>query len=286
MRKLILLLPLFIIGCDAAIENNELIRLNEEKQVLEDEVGRKDSIIYVIISSFNDIEDNLQTIKEKQGVISLNTMGDIESESTRRERIIGDMHMINEMLEENKKKVRDFSWRINSLVKDQKAANIKLADFQKMIDRLTLMVEAKDAEISVLKNDLLSMNMSLDSLALAYDIQGIVVEEQAIALNTGFFCYGTFKELEGRGVITKKGGFIGIGKTEQLKQDFNTEYFTQIDITETESIDLFSKEAKVLTTHPSDSYKLEGDDESVDKLIILDPVKFWSASKYLVVIVD
>ena len=286
MRKLILLLPLFIIGCDAAIENNELIRLNEEKQVLEDEVGRKDSIIYVIISSFNDIEDNLQTIKEKQGVISLNTMGDIESESTRRERIIGDMHMINEMLEENKKKVRDFSWRINSLVKDQKAANIKLADFQKMIDRLTLMVEAKDAEISVLKNDLLSMNMSLDSLALAYDIQGIVVEEQAIALNTGFFCYGTFKELEGKGVITKKGGFIGIGKTEQLRQDFNTEYFTQIDITETESIDLFSKEAKVLTTHPSDSYKLEGDDESVDKLIILDPVKFWSASKYLVVIVD
>ena len=286
MRKFILLLPLFMIGCDAAMENNEIIRLNEEKQVLQDDLGRKDSIIFLIVQSFNDIEDNLQTIKEKQGAISLNTSGDIETESSRSERIIEDMQMINEIMEENKKKVRDFSWKINSLVKEQKAANIKLADFQKMIDKLTAMVAAKDAEIAALKNDLLSMNMSLDSLVLAYDIQGFVVEEQAMALNTGFFCYGTFKELEEKGVITKKGGFIGIGKTEQLKQDFNTDYFTQIDITERETIDLFSKKANVLTSHPSDSYKLEGDDESVDKLVILDPVRFWSASKYLVVVVE
>ena len=59
MRKFILLLPLFIIGCDAAIENNEIIRLNEEKQALQDDLERKDSIIFVIVQSFNDIEDNL-----------------------------------------------------------------------------------------------------------------------------------------------------------------------------------------------------------------------------------
>ena len=133
---------------------------------------------------------------------------------------------------------------------------------------------------------LLRSKMTLDSLALAYDIQGIVLEEQAISLNMGFFCYGTFKELESKGVITKKGGFIGIGKTEQLKQDFNTDYFTQIDITETQSIDLFSKEAKILTSHPTDSYELVGDEDSVDKLVILDPIRFWSASKYPVVIVE
>ena len=287
MRKLLLLLlPLFFIGCESATENNEVIRLNEEKQALIDDLGRKDSIIYVIVQSFNDIEDNLATIKQKQGVISINTSGDAETEISRRERIIEDMQMINEIMEENRKKVRDFTWKINSLVKEQKSANTKLADFQKMIDRLTAMVEAKDVEIATLKSDLLTMNMSLDSLALAYDIQGIVVEEQALSLNTGFFCYGTFKELEEKGVITKKGGFIGIGKTEQLKQDFNTDYFTQIDITETQSIDLFSKKANVLTSHPSDSYELEGDEDSIEKLIIIDPIKFWSASKYLVIIVE
>jgi len=116
MRNLIFLLPLFIIGCDAAIDNNEIVRLNDEKQALKEEVGRKDSIIFVIVQSFNDIEDNLQTIKEKQGMISIHTSGDIESEISRRERIINDMQMINEILEENKKKVRDFTWKINSLV--------------------------------------------------------------------------------------------------------------------------------------------------------------------------
>ncbi|MBL4754099.1 MAG: hypothetical protein JKY52_10975 [Flavobacteriales bacterium] len=285
----IFLLSLFLIvmiGCDSAINNNEILRLADEKEELQKEVGRKDSIIYVIVQSFNEIEDNLATIKEKQGLISINTSGDIETETSRRERIIGDMQLINEMLDENKKKVRNLSSKINSLVKKQKAASVKLADFQKMIKRLTAMVEAKDTEIASLKNDLLSMNMSLDSMALAYDIQEVVVQEQAEALNTGFFCYGTFKELKEKGVITKKGGFIGIGKTQQLKQDFNTEYFTQVDITEQESIDLFTKKAKVLTNHPSDSYDLKGDEDGIEKLLILDPVKFWSTSKYLVVIVE
>ncbi|MBL4658088.1 MAG: hypothetical protein JKX73_08825, partial [Flavobacteriales bacterium] len=240
----------------------------------------------VIVQSFNEIEDNLHEIKQKQGIISLNTTGDVETEATRREHIVNDMQMINEMMEANKKKVRDFEWTINNLVKEQKYSKLKMAEFQRMIDRLTTMVQEKDAEIAQLKTDLLSMNMSLDSLALAYDIQSIVVEEQAISLNMGFFCYGTFKELEEKGVVTKTGGFIGIGKTEQLKQDFNSDYFTQIDITDTESIDLYSKKATILTSHPSDSYKLEGDEESVDKLIIIEPIKFWSASKYLVIVVE
>ncbi len=39
------------------------------------------------------------------------------------------------------------------------------------------------------------------------------------------------------------------------------------------------------TTHPADSFKIEGDDKA-DKLIITDAGEFWSASKYLVIIVE
>lgn len=286
MQKYFLLLPLLLMGCDAAVENNEIIRLNEEKQTLKDDLGRKDSVLFVIVQSFNDIEDNLHEIKKKQGIISLNTSGDVESSLTRREQIVNDMQMINEMMEANRKKMKDFTWTINNLVKEQKSSKTKMKEFQRMIAHLNSIVEEKDLEIAQLKTELLSMNMSLDSLALAYDVQSHVVEEQATSLNTGFFCYGTFKELEEKGVVTKTGGFIGIGKTEQLKQDFNSDYFTQIDITERESIDLFSKKAKILTSHPSDSYQLEGDEDSVEKLVILDPIKFWSTSKYLVIVVE
>ncbi len=114
------------------------------------------------------------------------------------------------------------------------------------------------------------MNVSIDSLSVVYEEQTEVVEKQVKVLNTAYYCYGTFKELKEQGVVTKEGGFIGLGRTEKLTDDFNKKYFTQIDITETTSIDIFSKKVKIVTTHPSGSYKLEGVDK-VDKLLITNP---------------
>lgn len=286
MKYLILLLPLFFFACESAEVNNEIIRLNDEKSALKKKAAEKDSIIIMVVQSFNDIEDNLRMVKEKQGFISLNTRGDVESEKSRREKIIDDIQMINTMMEENRKKIREFSRKIDALAKDKKSSNIKIEGLKKMISTLNSMIEDKDAEIGSLKDDLATMNFSLDSMAIVYDEQTIVVEEQAMALNTGFYCYGTLKELKEKGVVTKTGGFIGIGKTAKLMEDFNKNYFTKIDITQEGSVDLFSKSARLITNHPSESYKFEKDGEMVDKLAIVDPIEFWSASKYLVIIVE
>jgi hypothetical protein len=51
-------------------------------------------------------------------------------------------------------------------------------------------------------------------------------------------------------------------------------------------IDIISKKVKVVTNHPSESYKIEGENGSVEKLVILDSDAFWSASKYLVMVVE
>ncbi len=286
MRYLIFLLPLFLFACESAEVNNEIARLNDEKMALKEKAAEKDSLIIMVVQSFNDIEDNLRMVKEKQGLITLNTTGDLESEKSRREKIIDDIQMINSIMDENRRKIRDFTRKIDALSKDQKSSNIKIEGLRKMIATLNALVEDKDVEIGSLKNQLATMNFSLDSLAIVYDQQSIVVEEQAVALNTGFYCYGTFKELRDKGVVTKKGGFIGIGKTAKLMEDFNRNYFTRIDITQEESIDLFNKSARLVTNHPTESYTFEKDGEVVDKLTILNPVEFWSASKYLVIIVE
>jgi hypothetical protein len=109
---------------------------------------------------------------------------------------------------------------------------------------------------------------------------------QTDKMNTAYYCFGTSKELKEKGVLTKEGGFIGIGKSEKLAADFNKDYFTKIDITLMKSVDLKSKKAKLVTTHASDSYKLEGDKTSVDKLVITNAEKFWASSKYLVIVVE
>jgi hypothetical protein len=87
-------------------------------------------------------------------------------------------------------------------------------------------------------------------------------------------------------VLTKEGGFIGMGKAEKLKADFNKTYFTQVDVSETTSIPLACKKAKLITVHPTESYKFDGPEGKIEKLIITNTEEFWSTSKYLVIVVD
>jgi hypothetical protein len=190
-------------------------------------------------------------------------------------------------MEDNKDRLAWMKSKIDHLSKDLKSSVLKIANLEKLIARMTKSLEEKDVEIGELKDKLVNLNISLDSLSIAYDIQEIEMEGQVASLNTAYYCYGTFKELKEKGVITKEGGFIGIGRTEKLTEDFNKSYFTKIDITETTSIDLYSDKAKLVTNHPSGSYALEGQEEDkVDKLVITEPGEFWGASKYLVIVVD
>ena len=96
------------------------------------------------------------------------------------------------------------------------------------------------------------------------------------------FTFGSKNELLANGVITKEGGFIGIGKNSVLKDDFNKSYFNEVKIDELNEIPMGVKTAKLITSHPSSSFKLEGEGK-VDKLVILDAAIFWGNSKYLVV---
>lgn len=171
--------------------------------------------------------------------------------------------------------------------KKLKKANLKIAEFQEMIERLNGQITEKDAEISELKGQLEKLNIELSEVAMNYEAAQQMLEETTVKVNKAFYAFGTSKELIAQGVLTKEGGFIGIGKAEKLKDDFNKSYFTQIDATETSSVPLSCKKAKLITNHPSGSYKFEGEQGTkIEKLSITNAEEFWSASKYLVIVVE
>ena len=65
--------------------------------------------------------------------------------------------------------------------------------------------------------------------------------------------------------------------------------FTAMDYTKTTEISINGRNAKVITSHPSDSYLLEVDktnNEIIKNITIINPEKFWSVSKYLVIVKD
>ena len=100
------------------------------------------------------------------------------------------------------------------------------------------------------------------------------ISNQDKQLNTAWYVFGTKKELKANNIL--KDGKV-------LREGFNRNYFTKIDIRVDKEIKLYSKSAKILTAHPSSSYSLSKDTNGQYVLRINDPESFWSTSKYLVV---
>jgi archaellum component FlaC len=264
-----------------------LARLKERQEELKRASAQKDSVLVILVQSINAINDNLEQVKVKQGIVTLNVRGDFETGATQRENIISNIQLINELMDENRSHLAALKKRVGALTRELEEAGMKMEEFEKMIATLAQTIENKDQEIYALKNDLASLNISMDSLVLAYNDKSRIADIQEEKINTAYYCFGTFKELKEKGVLTKEGGFIGIGRTEKLMEDFNRKYFTSIDITQTDEIDLYVDRVKMVTTHPAGSYKyIPTEDGKVKALIIMEPVEFWSVSKYLVMMVE
>jgi uncharacterized protein YoxC len=267
-------------------KQKEIQGLTEENSRLLAETLKKDSTINLLFQSFNEIEENLEMIKAKQSIISQETKGNPELSGNTRDRINEDIQLINELMIKNKKKIA----QLNKKLKD---ANLKMDEFQKTIDRMTRQIEEKETEINSLKENLVKMNFKVEELNKRVDTlveeghqKDAVIENKTAELNTAYYVFGTSKELIEKGIITKTGGFIGIGRDKKVMDNFNKTYFTKVDITKLSEIPLNCKKAKMITTHASDSYKFEGGPKKVEKLVITNASKFWEASKYMVIEIE
>ncbi len=266
--------------------NIETEAVNHKVDSLQALLDERDNTVNEFFETFNEIENNLAKIKEKENIITVNTTTGTELNSDIKDRINDDIVIIYNLLQENKQK-------LNNLNDKLKRSNLKITELNKMIERLTDEINNRDAEISKLKEELTILNIlvedltaGIDTLSLKTRIQEDIIEEQDETINTAFYVFGTKKELKENNVITKEGGFIGIGAVEKLLENFDKDYFTKIDIRKTNRIPLACKKAKIVTTHPADSYKFDENNENINSLIIEDYKKFWSISKYLVIVIE
>jgi hypothetical protein len=283
MKKLIYLiafLPLAF-GCGNEKHENVLSAEDSLRAVsggYQVRIQDQDSSIQTFIQGYNEIQSNLDAIKEKEKIVSNNSKT-AETRKAKADQIVEDIQQMYDIMNKNKQ-------RLASL-KGQLASNKnKSAELEKFITRLQTDIETRDAQINDLKTQLEQLNVAMTNLNTSY--QEVTQESQSKTekLNTAYYTFGTAKELTKNGVLTKEGGFIGLGKTQKVKEDFNKTYFTKVDISTTNSITLGAKKAKLITSHPVESYKFEGENGKADKLNILNPEEFWSSSKYLVIVVD
>ncbi|HTB31213.1 MAG TPA: hypothetical protein VK808_04255 [Bacteroidia bacterium] len=238
----------------------------------------QDSTITAYIKSFNDIQDNLDSIKNKAKIMTLNS-GSNEGVD-KKAAIIADMKYISQIMMKNKAELAEMKKKLSS-------SGVKNADLEKMIAHLTEELTEKDADIAALQSQLAETNANLKTEIKKFDdsMEVISHQHQVIAeQNTIYYAIGSTKELKNMGVIKKEGGVLGIGGTEELKPNTNPSDFISADMYSVHALPLYSKLDKIITSHPSGSYTIRGD-KKADSIIITDQKMFWSESKYLVIVV-
>lgn len=249
-------------------------------------LSQKDQELNDIMSTFNDIQQGLNEITAAQGRVTVEK-SNAENPANRRA-ILEDLKFIQNKLAQNKTEIARLKQRLkNSSLKSTKIAST----LQTTIDNLTAELDQKNKQIEALRDELAAkniviseqgkqiddLNTNVNTLTESNNQKQRVVEAQDKTLNTAYFVFGTKSELKEQKILQSGNVLRG--------NNFNKDYFTKIDIRTDKEIKLYSKRAKLLTTHPAGSYNLTKDSKGQYILYITNPTSFWSVSKYLVILV-
>ncbi|HZX63603.1 MAG TPA: hypothetical protein VFE66_10355, partial [Bacteroidales bacterium] len=274
MKKyLILLLIPVLFACGRAAKK-EAEAMKAKNDSLMAQTMQKDEAINEFIATVNDIQGTLDTIKMKQNIINLSTNKNGELKLSARDQIKSDITSIYMLMEKNKKELSDLTRKL-------KASNMKVTELQKLVDRLQKDITDRNTEIEILRDKLAKLNIVIETANLRADTLSNVVKHQSsrlneqqqtlaqqeAALNTAYYIVGTAKDLKKNGII---------GKGDKLLSDFNKALFTKVDIRKLSEVSILSKKAKVISNHPTSSYKLVGDKKIIQSLQITDYRAFWS----------
>ena len=262
--------------------NRRVQEMQTQKTTLTGEISERDSLINEWINTFDEIEKNIALIKEKQNFITINSKGNELPEDSR-VRILQDIQTINTLLEQNKKKIASLNKQLAKSGVTIKALNKKVADLEFEIKKSENLVSDLKDQLVEKKFEIEQLNVQVTDMQETIEKKDEVIVSQINELNKAFYACGTFKELKAKGLLTKEGGFIGLGRTKTIAENFSDTVFVQIDISKTRSIPVNSKNAKLISEHPGGSYELVREGELIDHIEIKDPAEFWRISKYAVV---
>jgi len=238
--------------------------------------------------AMNQIEQNIEKIKETQNIISSQPVGQEMTDDVR-SKINEDMTYLFDMLKSNKEELA----RLKSKLK--KSA-FKSTQLEQTIIKLTKSLEEQTNKVVLLQGELskkdslivkldtaiMKMGKDIEELKVDNKVKESKIKEQDESIHTAWYAFGTIKELKEQKIVTSNGLF---SQQRVLQHDFNKNYFVRIDARNTKSIPLYSSHAKILTSHPKSSYTLEKENGNF-VLLIVEPEEFWSISRYLVIEVE
>ena len=256
-----------------------------ENESLQAELAERDAQLNSLMEAFNEVQEGFRLINEAENRVDLQA-GAVEGVSVA-DKIREDIRFITEKLQANRERIAELEAELKNshyassqMKKAVANLNKELLAKTQQIETLQLELASKNIRIAELDDAVARLSKDISDLKADNEVKAALVQAQDKALNAAWFVFGTNSELKEQKIVTKK--FLQKKKVLE-NDDFNKNYFTQIDIRKDKEIKLYSKDAKLLTSHPDGSYEFIKDKKGTLTLKILNPNSFWSISRYLVV---
>ncbi|MCR5822281.1 MAG: DUF2203 family protein [Bacteroidales bacterium] len=267
-------------------QKEQLAAAQMQNDSLQSVISAKDAEIDGLFTMLNEIEDNLSMISSKYSTVQELRRNSTEGSYNVKTAINDQMSSIDNIMAGNKKKISELNAKVASL-------NSKNTELQAYITRLEERAAEQEAQIAELLTELENnkvvikgLNKNITDLTASNQEKDLYIAQQTANANRAYFVVGSFDELKEAGIVTKSGGFIGIGRKQGTVADMNTELFTEIDRTKVTTIAINKKKAQVISKHPSGSYEMVMDENEPSVcayLRILNPSQFWKQTQYLVI---
>lgn len=209
----------------------------------------------------------------------------LEGNTVNRQRIKQNLDHVQELLDRH----RD---RIDRLEQQLHSSNANASNLRTIISTLRKQLDAKEQELVQLradlegnKKDIAILRKRIARLDEEQKEQAQVIQEQALAIQeqqrqmgAGYIKIASKKELKKLGLLS--GGFLKKSKVDYSQMDVTL--FQEVSLDSVSSFSL-PKKYKVLTPVPAGSYSVVPDASGGNTFTILDPAKFWSVSKFLII---
>ncbi len=251
-----------------------------QRDSLNQVITERDNEINDMLATFNEIEEGFREINEAQNRVSVAKQGE---GATKKQLIRENVQFIQSTMRQNRElinklqqQLRESTFKGDQLKRTIENLTQQLVEKDAELQKLRAELDAKDIHITELDEQIAGLNTNVTELKEESSQKTTTINAQDKQLSTAWFVFGTKDELKDQKILVD-------GKV--LQSNFNRDYFTKIDIRIDKEIKLYSRSAKMLTSHPAGSYTLERNSNKQYVLRITNPQLFWSTSKYLVVLV-
>ena len=248
---------------------DSVTRINDSYEA---DLAETDSLVANVLTNFQDI-----STAEK--MIDVNPRG--EMSQTQKERIKNNVTLINDKLRASTEALDALTQKLAAGGTENKRLRHTIAALKKDLEvqrqriiALTEELQRKDLAIGALDSIVTTLGQDVERLNETTAKQASTLATQDKEMHTVRYCVGTKSDLKDFKLL-QSGRLVTDGA--------DLSYFTTADQRKLSQSPLYSRDAKILTTHPASSYVLIADGEKNLTLNIKDHKAFWSASRMLVI---